>query len=1143
MSRRAIRALRSTRLRSHTMRPLVTCLLVMLVAAGVSLAQQPGFEWQIPAPFPKPWVPPDNPMSRPKVELGRRLFYDTRLSVNGRQSCASCHRQELAFTDSRARGVGTTGEMHPRGSMSLANVAYNPSLTWADPETTALEQQAMVPMFGTVPVELGLHGADARIQRDVERDSVYARLFPQAFPGERAPYTIAHIVKAIAAFERTLISLDSPYDRYRFRNEPNAISESAKRGETFFFSGQRGGCFQCHGGWNFNGDVSYDARPRPRVAYFNTGLYNLSGDMSYPRANTGVHAHTGRREDIGKFRVPTLRNIAVTAPYMHDGSIATLSEVIDHYAAGGRTIASGANAGIGRDNPNKAPSVHGFAITPEEKRDLIAFLETLTDSAFLRNPAHANPWVGARAARSTGSTRSTPGRVVSIDSAPGAAARAPVPLPLVPMPATVVVRTGEWRPDERVRRLLSDVAALNRSRDDTLATAGVRRRIQAGTVAESYRLRITPRGAELTASDSAGLFYGSHTLHQLVAAAPTVRAMTIDDAPRFRYRGMHLDVARHFMPVDFVKRYVDLMSRYKFNTFHWHLTDDQGWRIEITKYPRLTEIGGCRAETMVAKNFNPYVGDGIRHCGSYTQAEIRDVIAYAARRHVTIVPEIEMPGHAKAALAAYPELACTPGPFTTRTTWGVDEDVFCPSDRTFQFLDDVLGEVASLFPGRYIHIGGDETPKTRWRASATAGDVMRRENLASPEALQSWFIRRVERMLIARGKRLIGWDEILEGGLAPEATVMSWRGSAGGVAAAREGHDVIMTPNSHLYFDSYQGNPANEPLAIGGLTTLRRVYDFDPVPDSLTPAQARHVLGAQANLWTEYLETPSAVEYMAYPRALALAEVLWSPRAARVWPSFAERLPSALRSLDRLGVGYRVPDVDGLAGDRLTLDSTVVITLASGADGEIRYTTDGSAPTNTSTLYRAPFTLRVDTAVSLATRVSARVFASNGRVSAPSSASFVRTSFVAADASIDPGMLQSGLRYEYFDANVRSTRALDTLRAARSGTITRVGRRGDETGERYGLVLRGVFRVPADALYEFALTSDDGSRLTIADRAVIDHDGLHGAEEKTGMIALRRGAHPFVVHYFQGGGGAALSLRYRVGNGAWSAIPAEWLGH
>jgi cytochrome c peroxidase len=332
-------------------------------------------------------------MSVVKVALGRRLFYDRRMSSNDRQSCASCHRQELAFTDGRARAVGTTGEIHPRGSMSLANIGYSPALTWGNPTMVALEDQALVPMLGTQPVELGLKGREEELLTKLRQDTLYQRLFASAFPTEPAPISIPNVVRAIASFERTILSMDSPYDRYRYRGERDAISASAKRGEALFFSGQRGGCFQCHGGWNLSGNVRYaGGGDSVQATFFNTGLYNLSGPLSYPVPNTGIHEVTKLPEDVGKFRAPSLRNIAVTAPYMHDGNIATLGEVIDHYAAGGRTIASGPNAGVGRLNPNKALSVHGFSMTNDEKRDLIAFLETFTDTVFLRNPAYSNPW-------------------------------------------------------------------------------------------------------------------------------------------------------------------------------------------------------------------------------------------------------------------------------------------------------------------------------------------------------------------------------------------------------------------------------------------------------------------------------------------------------------------------------------------------------------------------------------------------------------------------------------------------------------------------------------------------------------------------------------------------------------------------------
>jgi hexosaminidase len=430
---------------------------------------------------------------------------------------------------------------------------------------------------------------------------------------------------------------------------------------------------------------------------------------------------------------------------------------------------------------------------------------------------------------------------------------------------------------------------------------------------EGYTLEVEGERARLAASDPAGLFYALRTLGQLQrrGEAPgtwTLPEIRIDDMPRFRYRGMHLDVGRHFFPVDFVKRFIDLMARYKYNRFHWHLTEDQGWRIQIDAYPRLTEVGACRAETQVEKNFDPFVGDGRQYCGYYTKEEIREVVAYAAERFVTVIPEIEMPGHSVAALAAYPELSCTGGPFEVSTMWGVKEDIYCPSEETFAFLETVLDEVLELFPSEYIHIGGDEAPKKRWEESELAQAVIDREGLADEHELQSYFIRRIERFLTSRNRRLIGWDEILEGGLAPEATVMSWRGMDGGIEAARQGHDVVMTPTSHVYFDYYQADPEGEPLAIGGLTPLDKVYGFEPVPPELTADEAGHVLGGQANVWTEYIATPEHAEYMSYPRALALAEVLWSPVEMRDWESFTRRLPSALAELDRLGVRYRPLD-------------------------------------------------------------------------------------------------------------------------------------------------------------------------------------------------------------------------------------------
>ena len=429
---------------------------------------------------------------------------------------------------------------------------------------------------------------------------------------------------------------------------------------------------------------------------------------------------------------------------------------------------------------------------------------------------------------------------------------------------------------------------------------------------EGYRLRIEPRGVVITGRP-AGLFYGAQSVLQLAAAHSgttfILPAAEIQDQPRFPYRGLHLDTSRHMFPVEFLKRYLDWMARYKLNTFHWHLTDDQGWRIEIRRYPRLADIGSMRKETLVGHSPQSTTYDGKPYGGFYTQEQIRDVVTYARERFITVIPEIEMPGHSLAALAAYPELACTAGPFETATTWGVFKDVYCPKENTFQFLENVLTEVMELFPSRYIHIGGDEGQKDRWKESPDAQAVIRREGMKDESELQSYFIRRMEQFINSKGRRIIGWDEILEGGLAPDATVMSWRGEEGGIAAARQGHDVIMTSDKFLYFDHYQGDRTREPLAIGGMLPLEKVYSYNPTPAALNGEERKHILGAQANLWTEYIADARQAEYMLFPRLFALAEVVWSPQEARKYPDFLQRVPPQLARLKRQGVNYRALDL------------------------------------------------------------------------------------------------------------------------------------------------------------------------------------------------------------------------------------------
>jgi hexosaminidase len=368
---------------------------------------------------------------------------------------------------------------------------------------------------------------------------------------------------------------------------------------------------------------------------------------------------------------------------------------------------------------------------------------------------------------------------------------------------------------------------------------------------------------------------------------------------------MHLDVCRHFFPKEFIKRYIDFLSMYKMNTFHWHLTDDQGWRIEIKKYPKLTQIGAWRKATLIGHYSQfPHIYDSTLYGGFYTQDEIKEIIKYASDRNITIVPEIEMPGHSLAAIASYPELSCTGNPQQVAADWGEFEDVYCPTEETFTFLENVLSEVIDLFPGKYIHIGGDEVSKDSWKASKFCQDLIKREGLKDENGLQSYFVKRIEKFINSKGKTLIGWDEILEGGLAPNAVIMSWRGTQGGIDAARLGHDVVMSPGGYCYFDYYQGDPRSEPLAIGGYTTIEKVYSYEPVPTELTKSEQGRILGAQGNVWTEYIPDTKQVEYMVFPRIAALAEVLWSPKDKRNYDDFRDRLLTHFDYLNYFGINY-----------------------------------------------------------------------------------------------------------------------------------------------------------------------------------------------------------------------------------------------
>ena len=514
--------------------------------------------------------------------------------------------------------------------------------------------------------------------------------------------------------------------------------------------------------------------------------------------------------------------------------------------------------------------------------------------------------------------------------------------PITPRPQQLIPKSGSFNLSASTVLLLDDAGQkqsanflndyLKRFYGFTLKVAtkatknyirlGVKRLLVKG-IEGKYDVQITPTTINISGDTYQGTFYGVQTIIQLLPTESTVKLQVpcaaILDQPRFAYRGLHLDVARHFMPLDFVKKYIDYIAYFKLNTFHWHLTDDQGWRIEINKYPALTTVGGFRDGTIIGRypgtgNDNKYYG------GFYTQKQVKEIVQYAKERFVTVIPEIEMPGHASAAIAAYPQLSCfpeeatvIPGPASeaskmkkgkkVQETWGVFEDVFAPTDYTFNFLQDVMDEVIPLFPAAYIHIGGDECPKESWKRSGFCQQLIQEKGLKDEHGLQSYFIQKMEKYINAKGKKIIGWDEILEGGLAPNAAVMSWRGEDGGITAARQGHEVIMTPGSHCYFDHSQSKNEDS-VTIGGYLPLETVYSYDPVPAALLVGETKYILGAQGNMWSEYLESPAKVEYMLFPRLAALSEVLWTFKSNKIWEDFEKRIPVVFERLEKQKVNY-----------------------------------------------------------------------------------------------------------------------------------------------------------------------------------------------------------------------------------------------
>lgn len=490
--------------------------------------------------------------------------------------------------------------------------------------------------------------------------------------------------------------------------------------------------------------------------------------------------------------------------------------------------------------------------------------------------------------------------------------------------------------------------------------------------AEGYQL-VANRNAVMIASENAhGIFYGVQSLVQLMNNAnvkSTIPAVEIYDTPRFVWRGLMLDVGRYFYSVEFIKKMIDNMAMYKMNTFHWHLTEDQGWRIEIKKYPELTQKGAWRSETQIIRG--PVGIDKHPHGGYYTQEQIKDVVKYAKSKFITIVPEIEMPGHSLAALSVFPELSCTGGPFEIPGQWKIEKDVYCAgNEKTFEFLEDVLTEVVALFPGNIIHIGGDECPKDRWKACPKCQERIKKEGLKDEHELQSYFIKRIESFLLTKNKNIIGWDEILEGGLAPNAMVMSWRGIEGGIEAAKQAHHVVMSPSDFMYLDFPQGEPHLEPYAHSRrILPIQKLYAYEPIPEELGPSERKYIKGVQGNVWTEHIHADVAAEYMIYPRAAAVAEVAWAQSFHKNWEDFSRRLEYEFGHYEKRGVNYAksIYNVWCEAVIDSTSSKATISLKAYNYKPEIRYTLDGTVPSADSPLYTNPFEIKLPLTVKTAT--------------------------------------------------------------------------------------------------------------------------------------------------------------------------------
>ncbi len=629
---------------------------------------------------------------------------------------------------------------------------------------------------------------------------------------------------------------------------------------------------------------------------------------------------------------------------------------------------------------------------------------------------------------------------------------------------------------------------------------------------EEYHLDVSENDVVIKAKTDQGLFYGMHTFMQLLPLYKEenknkpffpikIQAVDIKDKPRFSWRGVHLDVSRHFSSVDFIKKQLDVLSIFKINKFHWHLTDDQGWRIEIKKYPKLTSIGSKR------KN-----ADGSYHEGYYTQEEIKEVVQYAKERFIDVVPEFDTPGHAIAVLSGYPELACDKSPdhYDVRNLWGVESSIFCASkETTYTFIEDVVKEMAELFPYEYYHMGGDEVPKDQWKHAPCCQKLKKQESIKDEKEIQSYFMARVENILTKYNKKMIGWDEILEGGITPTTNIMSWLGEEGGIKAANEGHDVIMTPSKYVYLNFYQGDHKVEPFAFGGYIPLEKAYNYDPLPVAIKEDKKKHILGSQGNLWTEYAKEDKTKEYLLYPRIIALAETNWTQKENKNFVDFSRRLNNTYELLDHYGINYHFPLPEGPTADKITFIDSVQVPFTTTRPIKMVYTLDGTDPTINSTEYTQPLDFTTTTEIRIASVLD------NGKMSP------IRKLLVSKEpltTALDMKKVSKGLVMEEVKGHFKNIKEVEKNTTSRSSIIKNIedanktydwGHKINDDNLR-AVFLNGYIDIPEDGVYYFSSTQD---QIWIGDKLLIEHPEPIKKHAEESSIALQKGKHKLKIMY------------------------------